>query len=244
MLLPYLEKHGQHVDCLKVCSSQLQPLARLPCSRLQSLELHRFKLQRTARSGQPGLLQSATGLTKLCLPLGNYFDGRNELTALTALKKLQHLQLQHTEGEVPESSISSWLLPSAILPGTVQAALTALTFLHMPVADDETFQHISSCAGLQRLKLPRWDKSGAEPSDLSGLKDLAQLSRLSISSTPFTISTATTPELAALTGLKHLKLADLPFHPDILAKFTKLEHLKLDRPWMHTTQADFAGAYW
>lgn len=239
VLMRYLEQQGSHVESLTIRSLHLQPLGRLPCSRLRSLDLHRFKLQLSQRSSSPaaagqdlpGILHAATGLTRLCLPCGNYFEGRHELSALTALKKLQHLELQHTAGQVPEGSAHSWTLPSAILPGTVLAALTTLTFLHMPVADGDSFQHISSCAALQRLQLPRWDRFGAKPADLAGLKNLAQLSWLSISETPFELSTHRTPELAGLQHLQHLALSALQLQPDMLAAFTTLNHLDLANLW-------------
>lgn len=148
-LLQYLDQQGSNLEHLKLCSSELQPLARLPCRRLLSLELHRLKLQLPPRNGQPGLLHAATGLTRLCLPCGNYFDGRHDLTGLTALQKLQHLELMHDAAAAPSQSNKSWTLPSAILPGTVLAALSVLTFLHMPVADSSSLAHISSCTALQ-----------------------------------------------------------------------------------------------
>jgi hypothetical protein len=109
----------------------------------------------------------------------------------------------------------------------VLAALTALTFLHMPVADGDSFQHVSSCSVLQRLQLPRWDRFGVKPADLAGLKDLAQLSWLSISATWFELSMTRAAELAGLQLLQHLSLSALQLQPDVLAGFTKLNHLDL-----------------
>lgn len=65
------------------------------------------------------------------------------------LQKLQHLELMNDAAAAPSQSNKSWTLPSAILPGTVLAALTVLTFLHMPVADSSSLAHISSCTALQ-----------------------------------------------------------------------------------------------
>lgn len=150
LLLRYLDQHGFNLESLSLHSAHLQSLTRLPCSRLRSLQLERFKLQLPARNDQPGLLHDATGLTRLCLPCGNYFDGRHDLAALTLLQKLQHLELMHSLPEgAPEGSQDSWSLPSAVVPGTVLAALTALSFLHMPVAETSSMAHISSCTGLQ-----------------------------------------------------------------------------------------------
>lgn len=157
--LPWLHKHGQHVQnfyCLD--DWEVYPnkcvLCQLPCSKLRDLSLEDCAMQLGPGTEHTGILQAATGLTSLVLSMQDEEDfvgGLQSLTALHALPALQHFDLSIGYDHLAPDYEHG---PYDIIPSEVLAGLTSLTYLKLRARlTIESLQPFSCLTRLQNLTL-------------------------------------------------------------------------------------------
>jgi hypothetical protein len=154
--------------------------------------------------------------------------GLQQLTALTALPRLQHLTLGLW---VPAMEQRTAPAPQWRLPGSsTWARLTALTCLDLQLqrnVTDTALQDISCLTALRELQLCAAQLTLL---GLDALRHLQQLRMFALSMAPhIALSTSTTPALLQLPHLAHLHLQCWrSLQPAFLAELRQLQHLQLD----------------
>jgi len=202
-LCRWLLQHGQHPTSLRLRVYGTQSggiLTQLPCPNLRELDLGHMQVQLSASSTQQGVLHSCTRLTKLLLQYCQFADGHSSLAALSALVRLQHLELQGIMGAVVSGSTDGSFMPSTALQHLTQLTHMSLRYVGR-LLNADSLQHVSCLVNLQELDL--FD-----------------------SSVPLSPSTA--PGLSSLTALRKVRRVSVNLDPSILQDCTQLQDLELN----------------
>lgn len=237
-----------HLPCAGLCSLKVSScsmqLKSVP-SRASSSPAHSAEAAQDQKAGPagpswPGLLDSATGLTRLSLTCHELCG----TAALLALTDLQDLMLTVSGG-----SYEQWPHEAAVLlPDSFMAQLSGLTKLtslqlsatYLQLWSGAGMQHVSHLTRLQRLSLrcSSWDWFGLElkheqddkvlfPGSGTVLECLTALTRLKLCGS----SVGPLPSLSAMPALEHFVLANCPgWDPAMLAGATGLQHLAIAAP--------------
>ena len=170
-LMQWVEKHGQHIKELDL-NRVGGTLTELPCWQLRQLGIFNGSVQLGPSSSHPGVLHSCNGLTKLQL-WSCQVDGPDNLSALSAVPALQHLELSYISSSTGYVS----------LPGSVLQVLTQLSALKLELnikVTAESLQHSSALQHLQVLSLYH-PLVPLSPSSTPGLAQLTGLQAIKLS---------------------------------------------------------------
>lgn len=122
-MLSWLSSSCHRVEQFRLTGSvSLAPLQQLPCARLRDLQLEDCAVKLAAGAGCGGVLQVATGLTKLQLKQCTMLEGPDCFAALAVLTDLMQLVLESLvlpEGSVPGAAASAIQANEFYFPGTV-----------------------------------------------------------------------------------------------------------------------------
>jgi hypothetical protein len=157
----WLSKHG-HVRVLDITHPQdagtgtARQLDELPCPNLTDMCLREFEAQLAPSSSKPGVLSTATGLTRLLLDYCTCTDGWEGLDSIAALTNLRFLKLVLDDiplpahnGSARSSTSDDWAESKARDGSVFLSSLLQLTSLDLSRnTDDDTLQPLSRLTNL------------------------------------------------------------------------------------------------
>jgi hypothetical protein len=173
-----------------------------------------------AAAAAAGVLQGATGLTRLVLRnvVPHQCSGGAVAAATAQLTGLRHLCVQLAPDPLP------WVLPCSFV--SVLVHLTHLELATRATHSDTWLQHLNCLVELQTLAL---ECPKAEQFAVAGLSALQRLRRLSMTCGPDgSGNTVAPPQLSALRELTALTLERMTLDAECLASMVQLRELALE----------------
>jgi len=238
-LTKWLQKHGDGVTALEANAfdrlgkeGALPCLSCLPCPHLQDLQLTSLSLLLAPSASTPGLLGSCTDLTRLVLrgcnvqqsPLQASGTLSCELIQLSALTKLQHLELLVRRPGYVGLLDTDWKHSDQALelPGSLLSRLVQLTHLDLSrqqLQSGAALEHLSALTALQHLAFDMFKHTLTA--------QLRHFRSLCLGDFLCTVDLNGLPPLTALTGLQVLQLYGAYIDPAMLTGGSQLLQLQL-----------------